>query len=200
MSMRLGLGGSWSDERGDGALLQQWLGLLAANELDYTNSFRALSHAYPTSTSTVARPMATAGSDAAAEVRAQVHVTPEQLALGVLRGAMGPRFPAVGSTGAQDWTAWLQLWLVRSTDGVATESGREARKAQMLRSNPKFILRNWMAHRAIEACTAGDDTELQRLLALLAEPFKEQPSMARPEDTESEPAWSRNAPGISLLS
>lgn len=186
MSLRLGLGGAWSDERGDGALLQQWLGLLAENELDYTNSFRALSHAYPTS----------ATCFEATEVQTQQ----AQLALELLREALGEAFPAMGSTASQEWIVWLQRWLVRATDGATTVAEREARKALMLRSNPKFILRNWMAHRAIEACTSGDSTELHRLLALLSEPFEEHPSMACPDDTESEPAWSKNALGISLLS
>ncbi|MDB6061607.1 MAG: hypothetical protein JWM78_1710 [Verrucomicrobiaceae bacterium] len=52
---------------------------------------------------------------------------------------------------------------------------RSERRAAMQRSNPKFILRNYLAQNAIEKAEQGDYTEVQRLLAVLQKPFDEQP-------------------------
>lgn len=49
------------------------------------------------------------------------------------------------------------------------------RRAAMDRKNPKYILRNYLAQRAIEAAETGDYSELHRLQRLLQRPFDEQP-------------------------
>ncbi len=48
----------------------------------------------------------------------------------------------------------------------------------MRASNPKFILRNYLAQQAIEKAHMGDFSEVQRLLKLLEHPFDEQPELA----------------------
>ena len=63
-------------------------------------------------------------------------------------------------------------------------------KAQMLRTNPKFVLRNYLAHQAIEAAQSGNYSPFRALLAVLASPFDEHlesESLAQPA-----PDWERD--------
>ncbi|MEN9945527.1 MAG: hypothetical protein RLY18_1485, partial [Pseudomonadota bacterium] len=41
--------------------------------------------------------------------------------------------------------------------------------------NPKFVLRNYLAQRAIELAQKDDFSEVQKLLQILENPFAEQP-------------------------
>ncbi|GAB6041562.1 protein adenylyltransferase SelO [Endothiovibrio diazotrophicus] len=54
-----------------------------------------------------------------------------------------------------------------------------ARRVRMNRANPKYVLRNHLAQRAIERAEARDYGEIERLLTLLAHPFDEQPEHQR---------------------
>jgi hypothetical protein len=47
----------------------------------------------------------------------------------------------------------------------------DARHAVMARANPVFVLRNWVAHVAIQAAEAGDYAPVRALLARLQDPF-----------------------------
>ena len=49
------------------------------------------------------------------------------------------------------------------------------RAARMNRVNPKYILRNHLAQRAIEQAQQGDYEEVRRLARVLEHPFDEQP-------------------------
>jgi uncharacterized protein YdiU (UPF0061 family) len=46
----------------------------------------------------------------------------------------------------------------------------------MDRVNPKFVLRNHLAESAIRLAQRGDFSEVQRLLAVLQQPFDEHPN------------------------
>ncbi|HKB59086.1 MAG TPA: YdiU family protein [Gallionellaceae bacterium] len=71
--------------------------------------------------------------------------------------------------------AWARAYRARlDLEGVDDAT----RKRRMDRVNPKYILRNHLAQAAIERATAHRDySEIDRLLALLARPFDEQPGM-----------------------
>jgi hypothetical protein len=71
----------------------------------------------------------------------------------------------------------------------AAPSGAAQRRAQMLASNPKYILRNYLAQNAIARAEAGDYTEIERLMDLLRRPFDEQPE--REEYAALPPEWSK---------
>ena len=51
--------------------------------------------------------------------------------------------------------------------------------------NPKYVLRNWVAQEAIEACEAGDDTVVNAVLDVVRTPYDEHPEHA---------AWAEPAP------
>jgi uncharacterized protein YdiU (UPF0061 family) len=72
--------------------------------------------------------------------------------------------------------AWAETYTAR----LAAEGSVDAeRSARMKRSNPKYVLRNYLAQRAIERAQAGDYTEVNTLHAVLRRPFDEQPGMER---------------------
>jgi uncharacterized protein YdiU (UPF0061 family) len=89
----------------------------------------------------------------------------------------------------------LAAWLERYASRVREERGREER---MRRANPKYVFRNYLAQQAIDALEGGDAAPLERLMAVLANPYDEQPlhealAARRPE-------WARHRAGCSALS
>ncbi|MFK7739048.1 MAG: YdiU family protein [Planctomycetota bacterium] len=92
-------------------------------------------------------------------------------------------------------TAWLRRWWQRTR-----EEPREPAEiaAAMQRTNPKYVLRNWLSQQAIEAAEQGDLAPLHRLEAVMQHPFDEQPE--HEELAGRRPEWARNKPGCSALS
>jgi uncharacterized protein YdiU (UPF0061 family) len=83
---------------------------------------------------------------------------------------------------------WLQDYRTRLAAHARPDAERQA---AMRRSNPKYILRNYLAQVAIErAMQAQDYTEIERLFKLLQDPFAGQPGMER--YTEPAPDWARD--------
>jgi serine/tyrosine/threonine adenylyltransferase len=100
---------------------------------------------------------------------------------------------------AAAWSAWLARYRARlvaelpahlrqyapaaSGGGAAAAAGMPpeahaevrrlvaARQDMMRRSNPRLVLRNWVAHRAIAAAEGGDYSEVARVLAAVQDPF-----------------------------
>lgn len=74
----------------------------------------------------------------------------------------------------------LDTWLERYKTRLITEqSNDEQRELAMKRSNPKFVLRNYLAQQAIEAAENKDFSELERLYTVLLHPFDEQDGLER---------------------
>lgn len=63
------------------------------------------------------------------------------------------------------------------------------RKTVMDACNPRYVLRNYLAEAAIQKATAGDFTEVDRLLTLLQQPYADQPEHAAYADPP--PDWGR---------
>ena len=75
--------------------------------------------------------------------------------------------------------AAAQAWLERYRARLAAQDWDAlARRADMRRANPLYVLRNHLAQRAIEAAQHGDASEIDRLLSLLRDPYTERPGMA----------------------
>lgn len=88
---------------------------------------------------------------------------------------------------ATQFDEWAELYEERLR---LEHSNDDERRQRMDRVNPKYILRTYMAHTAIDSALAGDYSEVERLLALLRDPFSEQPTMAR--YAEPPPEWARD--------
>ena len=70
----------------------------------------------------------------------------------------------------------FQLW----SDGYRTRLAHEGvpdveRQSAMRGVNPRYVLRNWLAQRAIDRAQQKDFTEVDRLLDILRRPFDDQP-------------------------
>jgi uncharacterized protein YdiU (UPF0061 family) len=72
--------------------------------------------------------------------------------------------------------AWLSQYRTR----LMRESNTDIERAALMnQANPKFILRNHLAQRAIEMAQQDDFTEVNRLQRILSRPFDEQPEFER---------------------
>lgn len=82
-------------------------------------------------------------------------------------------------------------WAERYRHRLRSEGTDDARRrTSMNRTNPKFVLRNYLAHNAIvQAVRERDYGEVDRLLRLLSRPFEEHPGMEA--YAEPPPEWGR---------
>jgi serine/tyrosine/threonine adenylyltransferase len=90
-------------------------------------------------------------------------------------------------------------WLRRREARLAEDGlSAQERRARMRAANPKYVLRNWLAQRAIERAEAGDLSELHALQEVLRRPYEDQPG--REDYARRRPDWARDRPGCSMLS
>jgi len=91
------------------------------------------------------------------------------------------------------WSEWLNEYFERLSREVTGLSGEEIKAAQasrvdlMNKNNPKFILRNYMAQKAIEDAEKGNYEEVNRLLKLLKNPYGESNEYSLPGDNKKAP-------------
>jgi serine/tyrosine/threonine adenylyltransferase len=84
--------------------------------------------------------------------------------------------------------AWLERYRARLLE---EGSRKEERRARMARVNPAYVLRTWLAERAIRrAVDEGDFAEIERLRLLLRFPYAELPGCE--EYAASPPEWARD--------
>ena len=67
---------------------------------------------------------------------------------------------------------WAKLYVQRLNQQQMSDNNRSV---AMLKTNPKYILRNYMAQAAIEKAEQGDYSEVNLLLEVLQSPFEEHP-------------------------
>ncbi len=93
----------------------------------------------------------------------------------------------------------LQEWLQRYRRRIADDPlDADARRARMRAVNPKYILRNWLAQRAIERARQGDPSGIVELLDVMRHPYDDQPG--REDFAGKRPEWARDRAGCSMLS
>lgn len=158
------------DVGGDDPLLTELFALLEATETDMTLFFRNLAHV----------PMG-------AEVTDEVRLAPLRIAFYDEQALDGPH------------RARLLAWVRAYASRVHAEGRPDAdRIARMHRSNPKYVLRNYLAQQAIDAAAQGDPSMIARLLRVLSRPYDDQPG----EDdlAQRRPEWARHRAGCSMLS
>lgn len=152
----------------DDALLDELYGLMVQVDTDYGLIFRCLGD------------VPAEGDDAAW--------------LATLEPAFYEGLPEAGEL-RERWLAWLAHYRQRlQADGWPAAE----RRARMHAVNPLYVPRNYLAQQAIDAAEAGDIGELDRLMAVLRQPYTEQPGQAA--YAARRPDWARDKPGCSALS
>lgn len=93
----------------------------------------------------------------------------------------------------------LVNWLSRYKERLSLEKvSIESRAEKMSLTNPKYVLRNYMAQMAIDEATKGEYTLLKELFELLKNPYDEQPESEK--WFAKRPEWARSKVGSSMLS
>lgn len=164
------------EEKVDADLADEALAVLRATETDMTIWWRKLADV-------TASPVAASG---AAE-RAVERATP--LAAAYYKPA------EVGSDARAATQAFCDHYAARLG---ALGIDDDARRVAMNRVNPKYVLRNYLAQRAIDAAESGDTAEAAELFRVMKRPYDEQPEAER--YAALRPDWARSKPGCSQLS
>jgi serine/tyrosine/threonine adenylyltransferase len=98
-----------------------------------------------------------------------------------------------------DWLNWLvDYGQLLQADYVVHGIDDKNRQQKMNAINPKYVLRNYMAQIAIDKATAGDYSEIHRLMQLLKKPYDEQPAFQ--QYFAKCPDWAKHKAGCSMLS
>ncbi len=92
----------------------------------------------------------------------------------------------------QEWVASYQARLSQK------EVNAEQRFADMNRTNPKYVFRNYLAQQAIDKSEAGDHSMINELLEVFRKPYDEQPELEH--YAAKRPDWARTKVGCSMLS
>jgi uncharacterized protein YdiU (UPF0061 family) len=156
------------DER-DGPLLSELFELLQRVETDMTLFFRSLTALTPDATN-------------------------DEVLLQPLRRAFYGE-EAFSPEHRSRLASWVRQYLARVRQDAQPASDRLIR---MNRTNPKYVLRNYLAQQAIDALESGDASVMARLMAVLQRPYDEQPE--HDDLAERRPEWARHRPGCSALS
>ena len=82
-------------------------------------------------------------------------------------------------------------WLEKYKKRVLLDKNSQAQRSVLMKqSNPKYILRNYLAQEAIEAAERGDFAKVETLFKVLKKPFEEQPEYQ--SYAKSPPDWSKD--------
>lgn len=81
---------------------------------------------------------------------------------------------------------------------IAENREKSERISQLNRTNPKYVLRNYMAQLAIDAADKGDNSLVDELFNLLLKPYAEQPESEK--WFTKRPDWAKTKVGCSMLS
>jgi serine/tyrosine/threonine adenylyltransferase len=106
--------------------------------------------------------------------------------------------PLIAGKGDADGDAWA-AWMARYQARVRADAGLDdgLRVATMNRTNPVYILRNYMAQEAIDAANKGDYSVVNELYELLRDPYTPRSKFAR--YTGEPPSWA-SRPGVCVNS
>jgi uncharacterized protein YdiU (UPF0061 family) len=144
----------------DAALVRDALALLQAERVDYTRFFRCLNRV-------TSRPSPVRELEPAVDRNSGVPDAGRPATPGDLRALFADRAGI---------DAWVERYRARL---VAEQSADGERAERMRRTNPKYVLRNWIAQEAIERAEAREFGLIEQLRRLFADPYAEHPAMER---------------------
>lgn len=88
---------------------------------------------------------------------------------------------------------WFWDWLDSYENRLKQErTGEETRQTLMNKTNPRYILRNWMAQKAIERANKNDFSGVQELLRVLEHPTDWDSEAERAGYASRPPEWSKS--------
>lgn len=93
----------------------------------------------------------------------------------------------------ESWRNWLNKYV-----SILSTNGKQNRRSEMNATNPKYVLRNYMAQLAIDAANEGDYSVIDELFRLLKIPYDEQPENEK--WFTKRPEWAKHKVGCSMLS
>ncbi len=163
MRQKLGLGATTGLAEAEERLVVWLLEMMADNEADYTMCFRELS---------------------------------ETDVVSLLGGNPHSDHWAIRSLQSHSaWPQWVELYTtvlkIQEANSVVSYS-EGLRLERMQEINPRYILRNYMAERAIRLAERGDFSEVHRLYRVLRRPFVRQGEAERAGYTAPPPSWSKD--------
>uniref|UniRef100_UPI003AACB969 selenoprotein O2 n=1 Tax=Centroberyx gerrardi TaxID=166262 RepID=UPI003AACB969 len=95
--------------------------------------------------------------------------------MGRLKELLGTDQDQLQEKQRDDWIHWVSRYrrrLSRESDGASDLSAvRKERLSVMNSTNPRVVLRNYIAHNAIQAAEKGDFSEVHRILEVLEKPY-----------------------------
>ncbi|XP_041651830.1 selenoprotein O1 isoform X2 [Cheilinus undulatus] len=104
-----------------------------------------------------------------------------------LRDLMETNQEELGAKHAEEWSRWIRRYRTRLSQELEgacdVQAVQEERVRVMDGTNPRVVLRNYIAQNAIEAAESGDFSEVQRVLTVLKKPFSSQPGLELPSWT-----------------
>ncbi|MEP1486926.1 MAG: protein adenylyltransferase SelO [Algibacter sp.] len=104
-------------------------------------------------------------------------------------------FNEVAGVIEEKWNLWFSKYAERLKK---EDLNSDDRKNQMNRTNPKYVLRNYMSQLAIDDADKGDYKLIDELFNLLKQPYDEQPE--KEKWFAKRPEWARHKVGCSMLS
>lgn len=172
MANKLGL--SQFDPAQDQALTDALLQVLQSAEIDMTIFYRKLAHASPT----------------------DIHQYTDQQWVDIVRDAY---YTTPNAEIEMTMANWMRSYALRlQEDYVLNGNDDEQRRQRMNAVNPKYVLRNYLAQQAIDKAAQGDNSEVEKLLQILRNPYAEQPEYE--SYFAKRPEWARHKAGCSMLS
>ncbi|WP_163338832.1 YdiU family protein [Desulfopila sp. IMCC35008] len=155
----------------DEALFSELLEILANTETDMTVFFRQLAAIHPDTITTEFSQLP--------EPLVMAYYRPEEI--------------------NEEYLKRFSRWLLAYGHRIKTDaSSRDDRVKKMNNTNPKYVLRNYLAGEAIELAENGDYSRIMELLDLLRNPYDEQPE--KQHFYQKRPEWARHKPGCATLS